>query len=87
MKARSLLAILCLLLAGCGLGPGASATSGPTDAAPATPPPVRIGPDGPEPPDTDGLHAYGAEHADQFGGMYIDPPGGQHAVMLFTAWR
>ena len=87
MKARSLLAILCLLLAGCGLGAGASATARPaeTDAVPATPPPVRIGPDGPEPPDTAGLQAYGAEHADQFGGMYIDPPGGSSVVMLFTS--
>ncbi|MGH2401235.1 MAG: hypothetical protein ACRDE6_00870 [Candidatus Limnocylindria bacterium] len=30
------------------------------------------------------LQAYGADHPDEFGGMYIDPPGGQHVVMLFT---
>jgi hypothetical protein len=30
------------------------------------------------------LQAYGAEHVDQFGGLYIDPPGGSHVVMLFT---
>src|SRR5688500_17678578 len=32
----------------------------------------------------EGLQAYGAAHADQFGGLYIDPPGGSHVVMLFT---
>lgn len=87
MMQRSLLVILGLLLGGCGLGAGPSATAGTeqTDAPPATPPPVRIGPDGPEPPDTAALQAYGAEHADQFGGMYIDPPGGSSVVMLFTA--
>ena len=87
VKARSRATILGVLLAGCGIGSGPSATMDPnlTDAAPATPPPVRIGPDGPEPPDTTGLQAYGAEHADQFGGMYIDPPGGSSVVMLFTA--
>lgn len=31
------------------------------------------------------LQAYGQQHPDEFGGMYIDPPGGQHVVMLFTA--
>lgn len=89
MKARSLATILGVLLAGCGVGAGASGTADPapalTDAAPPTPPPVRIGPDGPEPPDVDGLIAYGADHADQFGGLYIDPPGGTKVVMLFTA--
>ena len=90
MKARSLATILGVLLAGCGLGAGASGTSDPaaptlTDAAPATPPPVRIGPDGPEPPDIDGLIAYGNRHRDAFGGLYLDPPGGSRVVMLFTA--
>lgn len=32
----------------------------------------------------EGLQAYGAAHVDQFGGLYIDPPGGSHVVMLFT---
>jgi hypothetical protein len=31
------------------------------------------------------LVAYGQEHADEFGGLYIDPPGGDSVVMLFTA--
>ena len=31
------------------------------------------------------LQAYGQAHRDEFGGMYIDPPGGQHVVMLFTS--
>jgi hypothetical protein len=30
------------------------------------------------------LVAYGAQHADAFGGLYIDPPGGRTIVMLFT---
>jgi len=90
MKARSLATILGVLLSGCGMGAGPSATADPaapalTDAAPATPPPVRIGPDGPEPPDIDGLIAYGNRHRDAFGGLYLDPPGGSRVVMLFTA--
>jgi hypothetical protein len=79
-----------MLLVGCGTGAGPSATADPagstvTDAAPATPPPVRIGPDGPEPPDIDGLIAYGNRHRDVFGGLYLDPPGGTRVVILFTA--
>jgi hypothetical protein len=31
------------------------------------------------------LIAYGHDHADEFGGLYVDPPGGQSVVMLFTA--
>ena len=87
MKARSLAMILGVLLAGCGIGAGPSASAAPalTDAVPATPPPVRIGPDGPEPPDIDGLIAYGNRHRDVFGGLYLDPPGGSRVVMLFTA--
>src|SRR5688500_20257882 len=41
-------------------------------------------PDGGGDAGIEGLQAYGAEHADQFGGLYIDPPGGSHVVMLFT---
>jgi hypothetical protein len=50
----------------------------------ATPAPPRIGPDGPEPPDVEGLVAYGNQHPDTFGGLYLDPPGGNRVVMLFT---
>lgn len=32
----------------------------------------------------EGLQAYGQAHVDEFGGLYIDPPGGHHVVMLFT---
>ena len=41
-------------------------------------------PDGVGDAGIEGLQAYGAAHADQFGGLYIDPPGGSHVVMLFT---
>ena len=77
--------VLAVLLTGCAAGAGGSGA--PASAEPTrvlTPPPVRIGPDGPEPPDREGLIAYGNEHADQFGGMYIDPPGGTRVIMLFT---
>lgn len=32
----------------------------------------------------EGLQAYGAARPDEFGGLYIDPPGGTSVVMLFT---
>ena len=32
----------------------------------------------------EGLQAYGARHADTFGGLYLDPPGGNSVTMLFT---
>ena len=38
-----------------------------------------------EPGSIEDLIAYGQGHADEFGGLYIDPPGGQSVVMLFTA--
>ena len=38
-----------------------------------------------EPGSIEDLIAYGQDHADEFGGLYIDPPGGQSVVMLFTA--
>jgi len=33
----------------------------------------------------DDLLAYGEEHADEFGGLYVDPPGSNSVVILFTA--
>lgn len=91
MKARSFATVLGVLLVGCGLGAGSPATPAPaspplSELAPeVTPPPVRIGPDGPEPPDIDDLIAYGRRHRDAFGGLYLDPPGGSRVVMLFIA--
>jgi hypothetical protein len=73
-----------LVASACAAGsPGAGT---PTPAAPTTtdePPP-----DGAQPPDAEGpadeLIAYGAEHADEFAGLFIDPPGSGRFVMLFT---
>src|SRR5687767_9579863 len=69
-----------VLVAGC-TGPAAEPTM-PAPSIDASP----VVHDGPIAGDPIGrLQAYGQAHADEFGGMYIDPPGGQHAVMLFTA--
>jgi hypothetical protein len=69
------LLLLSIVITACGVGspPPGSVTSD----DPATPPPERG--------TVEDLQAYGAEHADQFGGLYIDPPGGTSVVMLFTA--
>jgi hypothetical protein len=46
---------------------------------------IRMGPDGPELPDeVAALQAYGAEHADEFGGLYVDDQSRGSFVMLFT---
>lgn len=68
------LVLLALIVGGCGLGSS---------------PPDRIVSDGPAEPlpapgTIEDLQAYGADHAGQFGGLYIDPPGGRSVVMLFT---
>ena len=65
-----------LALSGCAGQP--SAESVPVSAE--VPPDVRDGVGA----GIEGLQAYGAAHVDQFGGLYIDPPGGSHVVMLFT---
>ena len=72
-----------MLITGCS-GAVPSVNSDSSAAPSATPPLVRIGPDGPEPPDVEGLVAYGTQHSDAFGGLYLDPPGGGTVVMLFT---
>jgi hypothetical protein len=46
---------------------------------------IRIGPDGPELPDESAaLQAYGAEHADEFGGLYVEDQSRGSFVMFFT---
>jgi len=89
MKHRLAVIAFGILLAACGtaLTPATQAIPDPPASEPAaaeTPVPPRIGPDGPEPPDVQELVAYGERHRDVFGGLYIDPPGGQSVVMLFT---
>jgi hypothetical protein len=76
MRRTMISLVLVTLLAACG-------TAG---QRPVTTPPASIGSDLP-PIGTgiEGLHAYGQEHADEYGGLYVDPPGGQHVVILFTA--
>ena len=66
--------ILLLALAACG---GQAPLASPTLQA------SRQAPQ--EPGSIEDLIAYGQDHAEEFGGLYIDPPGGQSVVMLFTA--
>ena len=76
---RTLLAIAtAMALAGCAGGGARSFTPPTSDANPDVPPGLLGG-------GIEGLQAYGLEHPDEFGGLYIDPPGGQHVIMLFTA--
>ena len=77
MRSGVVLAIV-LALAGCAAG-------GAPSLSPSTPPTrIEAAPDGLG-FGIEGLQAYGQDHPDEFGGLYIDPPGGQHVVMLFTA--
>ena len=64
-------------------GPGASAAPV-SEAAPSVS--IRIGPDGPELPEdaVAALQAYGAEHADEFAGLYVDDQSQGSFVLLFT---
>lgn len=70
-------------MVGCAaIQPGASAS----EAALAEPSvSIRMGPDGPELPDElAALQAYGAEHADEFAGLYVEDQSRGSFVMLFT---
>lgn len=79
------LALVSLLAAssvGCAaMRPGASIPSEPEPSVS-----IRIGPDGPELPEeaVADLRAYGAEHAGEFGGLYVDDQSQGSFVMLFT---
>jgi hypothetical protein len=76
--------VMCVLLAACAANqPG---TSGSVVLEPEPSVSIRMGPDGPELPEeaVADLQAYGAEHADEFGGLYVDDQGQGSFVMLFT---
>ena len=80
----ALVSVLMLATVGCAAGqPGASE---PSDGEPLPSVSIRIGPDGPELPDdaVAALQAYGAEHADEFGGLYVEDQSQGSFVMLFT---
>jgi len=86
MRGSFCLALVLLLAAatvGCaGIRPGASAAP---DAEVIPSVSIRMGPDGPELPDeVAALQAYGAEHADEFGGLYVEDQSRGSFVMLFT---
>jgi hypothetical protein len=75
---------LVLVTVGCAAGqPGASQ---PSDGEPLPSVSIRIGPDGPELPEdaVAALQAYGADHADEFGGLYVEDQSQGSFVMLFT---
>jgi hypothetical protein len=63
--------------------PGASAATQSEVAIPSVS--LRMGPDGPELPDeVADLQEYGADHADEFAGLYVDDQSRGSFVMLFT---
>lgn len=80
MRSGIVLAIV-LALAGCAAGgaPSPSSSTLLTSHARSDAPPAVLG------RGIEGLQAYGQDHLNEFGGLYIDPPGSQHVVVLFTA--
>lgn len=78
----ALMSVLAAAMVGCArTPPGASA---PPETEPSVS--IRMGPDGPELPEdaVAELNAYGAEHVDEFGGLYVDDQSQGSFVMLFT---
>jgi hypothetical protein len=74
-----------LVATGCQSQPPASSAT-PTEASPTASITIPMGPDGPELPEevVAALQAYGAEHADEFGGLYVEDQSRASFVMLFT---
>lgn len=76
--------LLATLVASCAsTGPRLAA---PTDASPEASIVIPMGPDGPELPEdvVAALQAYGAEHADEFGGLYVEDQSRGAFGMFFT---
>ena len=79
-SALALLLLLAVGAAGCrAVQSGASAAATPSVS-------IRIGPDGPELPEdaVAALQAYGAEHADEFAGLYVEDQSRGSFGMFFT---
>jgi hypothetical protein len=80
----ALVSFLAAATVGCAaIQPGASAAPE-SDAIPSVS--IRMGPDGPELPEdvVAALQAYGAEHAGEFAGLYVEDQSRGSFVMLFT---
>lgn len=77
---------MCLLLAACAGGEAARTSSSSGEPEPTVEVSIRMGPDGPELPEeaVAALQAYGREHADEFGGLYVDDQSQGSFVMMFT---
>jgi hypothetical protein len=80
----ALLTVLAAVVAGCA-GPAPAADPSP-DTDPEDSVVIPIGPDGPELPEdvVEALQAYGAEHADEFGGLYVEDQSRGSFGMFFT---
>jgi hypothetical protein len=85
MRSRAALVVLvaAILVACAGVRLGGS---GPPPSEPEPSISIRIGPDGPELSEdaVAALQAYGAAHADEFGGLYVDDQARASFVLLFT---
>ncbi len=78
------MSVLAAVVAGCaGPGPGSDASP---DSGPEESIVIPMGPDGPELPEdvVAALQAYGAEHADEFGGLYVEDQSRGSFGMFFT---
>jgi hypothetical protein len=82
----ALVPLLAVVLGACATAPPAGHGPADTSRQPEPSVSIRMGPDGPELPEeaVADLQAYGAEHADEFGGLYVDDQGQGSFVMLFT---
>lgn len=76
--------LVAVTVVGCAINDPGAPTRTAGDAAPSVS--IRIGPDGPELREdaVAALQAYGAEHPDEFAGLYVDDQAQSSFVMLFT---
>lgn len=80
----AIVALVAAMVAGC--APGGAGGSAPAEPAPDESIVIPMGPDGPELPEgvVEALQAYGAEHADEFGGLYVEDQSRGSFGMFFT---